>query len=97
MKSKTKIVSAFPITSCFSTKGGYVHAIDCSTPEQFEWKPVYLTWHGHEFLDAIRDPEVWKKTKNGALAAGGFTFDLLKELAKGYLKKQIADRTGVEI
>ncbi|MEG3086641.1 DUF2513 domain-containing protein [Sphingomonas sp. PB4P5] len=24
-----------------------------------------LSWKGHEYLDAIRDPKVWKKTKAG--------------------------------
>ncbi len=25
-----------------------------------------LTWNGHEFLDDIRDPEIWRKTKERA-------------------------------
>ena len=56
-----------------------------------------LTWEGHDYLDAVRDPEIWSKTQKGAAAAGGFTFDLLKDLAKGFLRKQIADKTGIEI
>lgn len=56
-----------------------------------------LTWAGHDFLDSIRDPVVWDKTKKGALEAGGFTFDLLKDLAKGFIKKQIEERTGVAL
>lgn len=56
-----------------------------------------LTWQGHDFLDSVRDPEIWAKTKKGALAAGGFTIDLIADLAKGFLKKQIEDRTGVKL
>jgi len=56
-----------------------------------------LTWEGHDFLDSVRDPAIWAKTKNGAFAAGGFTVDLLKDLAKGFVKKQIEDRTGIKI
>lgn len=56
-----------------------------------------LTWEGHDFADSVRSPEVWDKTKSGALAAGGFTVDLLKDLAKGFIKKQIEDLTGVKI
>jgi hypothetical protein len=56
-----------------------------------------LTWEGHDFLDSVRDNEVWRKTKDGALKAGGFTFDLLKDLAKGLLKKQIEERTGMKL
>jgi hypothetical protein len=56
-----------------------------------------LTWQGHDFLDSVRDPKIWAKTKDGALAAGGFTVDLLKDLAKGFVKKQIEERTGVTL
>lgn len=56
-----------------------------------------LTWAGHDFLDSVRDAEVWRKTKDGALTAGGFTFDLLKDLAKGFAKKQLEDRTGIKL
>ena len=56
-----------------------------------------LTWDGHDFLDSVRDPKIWEKTKAGATAAGGFTFDLVKDLAKGFAKKQIEDLTGVKI
>ena len=54
-----------------------------------------ITWVGHDFLDSIRDPIIWEKTKKGALAAGGFTVDLLKDIAKGLLKKKVEDLTGV--
>ena len=29
-----------------------------------------LSWAGHDFLDSVRNPEVWRKTKKGAEAAG---------------------------
>lgn len=54
-----------------------------------------LSWEGHDFLDSIRDPEVWRKTRNGVKEVGGFTFELVKDLAKGFVKKQIEDRTGI--
>jgi hypothetical protein len=56
-----------------------------------------LTWAGHDFLDAVRDPEIWRKTKRGAEAAGGFTVDLLVDLAKGLIRTQIKKLTGVEL
>jgi len=37
------------------------------------------------------------KTKKGAAAAGGFTFDLLKDLAKGFIKTKIEEHTGIKI
>jgi hypothetical protein len=56
-----------------------------------------LSWHGHEFLDSVRDPEIWRKTKEGAEKAGGFTLDLLGSLAKGLIKTQIEKHTGVKL
>ena len=59
--------------------------------------PTRLTWSGHDFLETVRDPEIWKKTKEGALSARGFTLDLLQDLAKGFIKKQIEERTGIAL
>lgn len=56
-----------------------------------------LTWAGHEFADSVRDPKVWAKTKQAAATGGGFTVDLLKDLAKGFIKKQIEEYTGVKL
>ena len=56
-----------------------------------------LSWSGHDFVDSVRSPEVWAKTKKGVEAAGGFTVDLLKDLAKGFIKKHVEEYTGVKI
>lgn len=56
-----------------------------------------LTPAGHDFLDSVRDPETWAKTKKAAAGAGGFTVDLLKDLAKGFIKKQIEEKTGIKL
>ncbi|WP_211099804.1 DUF2513 domain-containing protein [Azospirillum brasilense] len=57
---------------------------------------ICLTPSGHDFIDSIRDPETWTKTKKAAAGAGGFTIDLLKDLAKGFIKKQVEELTGVK-
>lgn len=59
--------------------------------------PFDLSWAGHEFVDSVRDPEIWAKTKAGIHVAGGFSLDLIKALAKGFLKKKLEQHTGVEI
>jgi hypothetical protein len=59
--------------------------------------PVRLTWAGHDFLDAIRDPEVWAKTKQGAEAVRSWSLETLKEIGKGLIKKQIEEYTGVKV
>jgi hypothetical protein len=56
-----------------------------------------LSWKGHEYLENIRDPEIWRKTKEGAQKIGAFSLDLVGALAKGLIKKQIEKHTGVDI
>lgn len=56
-----------------------------------------LTWEGHDFLDAVRDPEVWKRTKDGATKMGGWTFGLLKDLGTAYLKHVAKERLGLDL
>lgn len=55
-----------------------------SGPPQFG--NIGLTWSGHEFLDKVRDPEIWENTKAGAAKVGTFSLSLLGELAIGYAK-----------
>ena len=41
-----------------------------------------LTWNGHEFLDTIKNDNVWDKTKSTFKEGGlSMTFDLAKEVA----------------
>lgn len=56
-----------------------------------------LTWEGHDFLDAVRDPEIWRKTKKGTEATGSFTFDLVRDLARGFIKTKIEEHTGIKL
>ncbi len=56
-----------------------------------------LTWAGHDFVDAVRDEEVWQKTRKGALAAGGWSVELIGDLAKGFIRKKAAELTGIEL
>ena len=56
-----------------------------------------LTWEGYDFLDTVRDPEVWKRTKEGASKMGGWTFGLLKDLGTAYLKHVAKERLGIEL
>lgn len=44
-----------------------------------------ITWAGHEFIDTVRDPEIWRKTKAGADKVGSWSVKLLAELASGLI------------
>ena len=56
-----------------------------------------LTWNGHEFLDSVRDPEVWRMTKAGAAKVGGWTFGLIKDLATAVIKETVKEKTGLSL
>src|SRR5690606_35222927 len=56
-----------------------------------------LTWEGHDFLDAIRDDEIWRRTREGVKAAAGFSLALLGDLARGCIRKKIADQTSTQV
>ena len=71
--------------------------IDCRRMPQGEFKFKGLTWKGHDFLDSVRDDQVWRLTKDGARQAGGWTADLLAALGKGFIKKKLEQHTGVSI
>lgn len=61
------------------------------------WYVTAIRKAGYDFLDSVRDPKVWKMTKEQAAKAGGFTLDLLASIAKGFIKTKIQKHTGIEI
>ena len=56
-----------------------------------------LTGKGHDFIDAVRSPEIWRKTKAGAKEIGGWSVDLLWGLAKEYAKQVAKEKLGVSL
>ncbi|WP_346033552.1 DUF2513 domain-containing protein [Erythrobacter westpacificensis] len=50
-----------------------------------------MSWEGHEFLDKVRDEEIWRKTKEGANKMESWSVKLLGELATGYIKLKAAE------
>lgn len=56
-----------------------------------------LSWDGHEFLDSVRDDAIWRNTRTAVNAVGGFTFDLVKDMAKAFLKAEFTRRTGLDL
>lgn len=79
-------------------EAGLIQAIDASTlNDRFAMMPIRLTMAGHEYLDTIRDDEVWRRTKEGARAVGSFSLDALGALAKGLVRAKSRKHTGVEV
>ena len=53
-----------------------------------------ITWDGYEYLDTIRNPEIWSKTKKTIVDIGG---SLSIELIKAVAKQAITEKLGIEI
>ncbi|WP_158972716.1 DUF2513 domain-containing protein [Paraglaciecola sp. L3A3] len=51
-----------------------------------------LTWHGHEFLDSVREQSTWSKTKTLISSKGGvMTFEVIKTVAASLVKSAIGE------
>jgi hypothetical protein len=48
-----------------------------------------LTWKGHEFLDDIRDQDVWSKTKDRLGGRPSASIGIISEIARAELKKKL--------
>ncbi|WP_040266327.1 DUF2513 domain-containing protein [Pseudomonas rhodesiae] len=78
-------------------EAGLLVGISLGGLNQFQWQPRRLTYQGHEFLDTVRDCEVWRRTKEGAEKVGGLSLDLLAQLGRAYGKQIIKKRLGIEL
>lgn len=56
-----------------------------------------LSWKGHEYLDTIRDPDIWERTKAGAKKAGGFSLEMLAAIARALIKSKFKELTGLDV
>ncbi|WP_269537186.1 DUF2513 domain-containing protein [Cerasicoccus fimbriatus] len=56
-----------------------------------------MTWAGHDLLDSIRDKGIWEKTKSGASQIGGWSIEIIKDLATAYIKQQAKEKLGFDL
>lgn len=75
----------------------FVSGISAHTLSKQNWLRLQLTWQGHEFLETVRDPEVWARTKEGAQKAGNFGLQFVVEIAKAYGKHVVKERLGIDL
>ncbi len=78
-------------------EAGLLSGISLGGIGHFEWQPKRLTYQGHEFLDSVRDGEVWRRTKEGAEKAGGVGLGMIVELGKAYARQALKERLGIEL
>jgi len=72
--------------------------LDYGYAERIGRDSVRLTAQGHDYLNSIRDETIWRRTRAAVADTGGSaTLEILKQLAQGFLKKKIAEHTGLEL
>jgi hypothetical protein len=78
-------------------EAGLVTGIEAHSLSGENWLQLNLTWAGHEFLDTVRDPDIWQRTKQGAKAAGNFSIPFIIELGKAYAKHVAKEKLGLDL
>lgn len=51
--------------------------------------PGNLTFQGHEYLDTIRDPKIWKDTKTAASKVASVSLGMMGQIAVAVLTKTL--------
>ena len=65
---------------------------------QWSVLPLRLTARGHEFIEQLRNKEVWATiTSNFKDASMATLWSVSKQLLEGFTKKKIEDLTGIKI
>lgn len=79
-------------------EAGFLKAVPIpGKQDETYWYVERLTYRGHEFLDTVRDPDVWRGAKVAADKVGGTSLAILADLAKAVLKSIIKDRLGFDL
>ena len=72
-------------------EAGFIEAQDLSSTSGYDWRPQRLTYEGHEFLDTVRDAEIWRLTKETAKKAGVASIKVLFEIGKSYARQKLIE------
>ena len=73
------------------SEAGFIEAYDLTTMDSYDWRPKRLTYEGHEFLDTVRDPEIWRATKETAKKVGASSVEVLFEIGKNLVKQKLME------
>ena len=77
-------------------EAGFLDADDVTDTSGYDWQAKRLTYEGHEFLNTVRDPEIWRLTKETAKKTGTASVHALFEIGKGYAKQKLIEH-GVHL
>ena len=54
-----------------------------------QWDKLYITAKGHEFLDCIRNDDIWREVKERIAVVGGAPSDIIMLLANKLIRKVV--------
>lgn len=93
--SKHEILQNYNLDEVFYTieklnEAGFINIAIARMAGGINFQADSLTWYGHQFLDNIRDDNIWKKTKQRAgKAVSSVSLAILSELAASVLKNTL--------
>jgi len=56
-----------------------------------------MTNQGYDYLEAIKNETVWAKTKEEVTKLGGATLDMIKDIAVALIKREAAEKLGINL
>lgn len=71
------------------TEAGLVRRIVEDNHIEPAWLAYRLTWAGHDYLDPIRDPIVWRRARSLGARAGGWTLATIAAITRGVLLAKV--------
>lgn len=72
-------------------EAGLIEAVDLRAHDGLRWEPKRLTWSGHDFIEASRDPSRWEKAKSIVRDRGGaMVLEALKDVLITLARQAVA-------
>ena len=77
-------------------EGGLVTA-GYASPHGRSWAAVRLTWAGYDYLDRIRDPQIWRYTKAALSKTGAWSLETIGTIAKAAIVAKLEALERIDI
>ena len=69
--------------------GGYIIGKRQRTMDGYIYMIKSISFSGHQFLDTVRSPEIWRQTKSLTSKFEGVTIEILSQVATNLISKQL--------
>ncbi|MBJ7657811.1 DUF2513 domain-containing protein [Weissella confusa] len=69
--------------------GGYIIGKRQRTMDGYIYMIKSISFSGHQFLDTVRSPEIWRQTKSLTSKFEGVTIEILSQVTTNLISKQL--------